>query len=121
MTNATDLYYDPFDYEIDANVHAVWRRLRDEAPLYRNDKYDFWALSRYDDVLESILDTERFSSVHGTTLDMMSPEPFPISMLIFMDPPKHSWHRKVVNRAFTPRKIAVLEERVITICQNLLD
>jgi cytochrome P450 len=116
-----DLYYDPFDYEIDVNVHAVWRRLRDEAPLYRNDKYDFWALSRYDDVLEAILDTDRFSSVHGTTLDMMSPDPFPIAMLIFMDPPEHSWHRKVVNRAFTPRKIAGLEERVVTICQNLLD
>jgi cytochrome P450 len=121
VSNATDLYYDPFDYEIDANVHAVWRRLRDEAPLYRNDKYDFWALSRYDDVLEAILDTKRFSSVHGTTLDMMSPDPFPISMLIFMDPPEHSWHRKVVNRAFTPRKIAGLEERVVTICRNLLD
>ncbi len=116
-----DLYYDPFDYEIDANVHTVWRRLRDEAPVYRNDKYDFWALSRYDDVLEAILDTERFSSAHGTTLDMMSPDRFPISMLIFMDPPVHSWHRKVVNRAFTPRKIAGLEERMVTICQNLLD
>jgi cytochrome P450 len=121
MTGATDLYYDPFDYEIDANAHAVWQRLRDEAPLYRNDKYDFWALSRYDDVLEAIVDTERFSSAHGTTLDMMSPDLFPISMLIFMDPPPHSWHRKVVNRAFTPRKIAGLEQRVITICQNLLD
>jgi cytochrome P450 len=121
MTNPTDLYYDPFDYEIDANAHAVWQRLRDEAPLYRNEKYDFWAVSRYDDVLEAILDTERFSSAHGTTLDMMSPEPFPMSMLIFMDPPKHSWHRKVVNRAFTPRKIAVLEERLVTICRELLD
>jgi len=116
-----DLYYDPFDYEIDANVHAIWRRLRDEVPIYRNEKYDFWALSRYDDVLEAILDTERFSSVHGTTLDTMSPDPFPISMLIFMDPPVHTWHRKVVNRAFTPRKIAGLEARVVTICQNLLD
>lgn len=117
----SDLYYDPFDYEIDANVHAVWQRLRDDAPLYRNDKYDFWALSRYDDVLEAILDTERFSSVHGTTLDMMGPDPFPIPMLIFMDPPEHTWHRKVVNRAFTPRKIAFLEERVIAICRNLLE
>jgi cytochrome P450 len=121
VSNSTDLYYDPFDYEIDAHVHAIWRRLRDEAPLYRNDKHDFWALSRYDDVLETILDTERFSSVHGTTLDMMSPDPFPISMLIFMDPPEHSWHRKVVNRAFTPRKIAGLEDRVVKICRNLLD
>ncbi|HXQ19536.1 MAG TPA: cytochrome P450 [Acidimicrobiales bacterium] len=121
MTNVMDLYYDPFDYEIDANVHAIWRRLRDEVPIYRNEKYDFWALSRYDDVLEAILDTERFSSVHGTTLDTMSPDPFPISMLIFMDPPVHTWHRKVVNRAFTPRKIAGLEARVVTICQNLLD
>jgi cytochrome P450 len=115
------LYYDPFDYEVDANVHAIWRRLRDEAPIYRNDKYNFWALSRYDDVLDAILDTERFSSVHGTTLDMMGPDPFPISMLIFMDPPVHTWHRKVINRAFTPRKIAGLEERVVTICHNLLD
>jgi len=121
VTNVMDLYYDPFDYEIDANVHAIWRRLRDEVPIYRNEKYDFWALSRYDDVLEAILDTERFSSVHGTTLDTMSPDPFPISMLIFMDPPVHTWHRKVVNRAFTPRKIAGLEARVVTICQNLLD
>ena len=44
-------YYDPYDYEVDANAQAVWKRLRDEAPLYWNDKYEFFALSRFDDVL----------------------------------------------------------------------
>ena len=46
----TDIYYDPYDFEIDADPHPVWRRMRDEAPLYRNDRYEFWALSRYEDV-----------------------------------------------------------------------
>jgi cytochrome P450 len=44
------IYYDPYAFEIDADPHPVWRRMRDEAPLYRNDEYEFWALSRYDDI-----------------------------------------------------------------------
>ena len=52
MTSATDreLYYDPYDFEIDADPYPVWKRLRDEAPLYYNEKHDFYALSRFDDV-----------------------------------------------------------------------
>ena len=61
-------YYDPYDYEVDANAQAVWKRLRDEAPLYWNDKYEFFALSRFDDVLPAMLDTTRFSSAHMTVL-----------------------------------------------------
>ena len=45
-----DLYWDPFDTDIDDDPHPTWRRLRDEAPVYRNDKHDFYALSRYADV-----------------------------------------------------------------------
>jgi len=44
----TDLYYDPFDYDIDIRAHDVWRRMRNEAPLYHNDTHDFYALTRYD-------------------------------------------------------------------------
>ena len=55
---ATDVYYDPYDYAIDADPYPVWRRLRDEAPVYYNEKHDFWALSRYDDVLGGLLDHE---------------------------------------------------------------
>src|ERR1700737_4863254 len=43
-------YWDPLDESLKADPHPVWRRLRDEAPVYRNEKYDFWALSRFEDV-----------------------------------------------------------------------
>ena len=117
----TELRYDPYDYDIDAEAQAVWRRLRDEAPLYRNDEYDFWAVSRYDDVLAGLLDIDTFRSGHGTVLEMMSADPFPMPMFIFRDPPDHTLMRKLVSRAFTPRAIGGLEERIEAICASLLD
>src|SRR5215467_5608976 len=66
-----DLVYDPYDYAIDADPHPVWKRLRDEAPVYYNEKYDFYALSRFDDVLAAHLDPATFSSAHTTVLEMM--------------------------------------------------
>ena len=72
---ATPLVYDPYDYTIDANPHPVWKRLRDEAPVYYNEQHDFYALSRFDDVLHAHLDPATFSSAHTTVLEMMEPEP----------------------------------------------
>ena len=46
-------------YYFDADPHPVWRRMRDEAPLYRNDAYDFWALSRIADVEAGLLEGRR--------------------------------------------------------------
>ncbi|MDH3705492.1 MAG: cytochrome P450 [Acidimicrobiia bacterium] len=117
----TDVYYDPFDTDIDRDAVAVWRRLRDEAPLYRNDEHDFWALSRYDDVLAGLLDVDTYLSGYGTTLDLMSDEPFPMPMFIFRDPPEHTLLRKLVSRAFTPRKISDLEQRITEICDELFE
>ena len=87
---ATPLVYDPYDYEIDADPHPVWKRLRDEAPVYYNERLDFYALSRFDDVLHAHLDPATFSSAHTTVLEMMQPEPseFERSLMIFMDPPQ---------------------------------
>jgi cytochrome P450 len=116
-----DLYYDPFDYEVDANAQAIWKRMRDEAPVYWNEKYEFFALSRYDDVLEAMIDARRFRSSHGTTIDSMGPEPVGFSIMIFMDPPAHTWHRKLVSRAFTPKAITALEPRITRLCNDLLD
>jgi cytochrome P450 len=113
--------YNPIDYEIDARAHAVWRRMRDEAPLYRNDRYDFWALSRYDDVLPAMLDTATFSSAEGTTIELLSAEMPRIPMMIFMDPPEQTWHRQIVSRAFTVRTMSRLAARITTLCNDLLD
>jgi cytochrome P450 len=118
---AAEPYYDPYDYDVDANAHAVWKRLRDEAPLYWNEKYGFYAISRFDDVLPAMLDTTTFSSAHMTVLEMMSEEANNGGMMIFMDPPEHTHLRKLVSRAFTPRAINGLEERVRRLCAQYLD
>ncbi|HZP28789.1 MAG TPA: cytochrome P450, partial [Acidimicrobiia bacterium] len=118
---ASDLYYDPYDYEVDVNAQAVWKRLRDEAPLYWNEKFEFFALSRYDDILAAMLDTDTFSSAHATTIELMTPEPAQVPMMIWMDPPNHTRFRALVNRAFTPRAISDLEGRIARLCGQLLD
>ena len=116
----SDVYYDPYDREIGADPHAVWRRMRDEAPLYRNDRYDFWALSRFQDVLDASADVETYSSARGTVLEIMGKE-LPLRPMIFMDPPEHDRLRALVSRAFTPRRIAGLEASIREIVCGYLD
>ena len=119
---ATDLYYDPYDYAIDADPYPIWKRLRDEAPVYWNEKYGFYALSRYDDVLNGLLDTESFVSSHGILLEMITDEPYEnVPMMIMLDPPEHTRLRKLVSRAFTPRRIADLEVKIAELSNVLLD
>jgi cytochrome P450 len=117
----TDVYYDPYDYTIDADPYPVWKRLRDESPVYRNEQHGFYALSRYDDVLNGLLDTQTFLSSHGIVLEMIAEEPYDIPMMIMMDPPAHTKLRALVSRAFTPRRIAGLERTVAELCQAFFD
>lgn len=116
-----DLYYDPFDVAIDADPYEVWRRMRDDAPVYRNDTYDFWALSRFADVEAAHLDPKTFSSAHGTVLELMSENANSLGQMIFMDPPEHTRLRGLVNRAFTPRRMAALEDVIRALCSDFLD
>ncbi len=118
----TDLRWDPFDRALHKDPYAVWKRLRDEAPTYYNGEYDFYALSRFADVMEASLDTETFSSEHGVTLDAISEEPWPSPRaMIMMDPPDHTALRKMVNRTFFRTTVAQLEDRVRTLCCDYLD
>jgi cytochrome P450 len=116
-----DLYYDPFDVDIDANPYEIWRRMRDEAPLYRNERYDFYALTRFEDVEAAHLDPKTFSSAHGTVLEIMSANRIPVAQMIFMDPPDHTKLRGLVSRAFTPRRVSALEARIRELCADFLD
>ncbi|TMM15520.1 MAG: cytochrome P450 [Actinobacteria bacterium] len=116
------MYWDPFDPDIDSEPYETWRRLRDEAPLYRNDRYDFWALSRYEDVNAAHRDPRTFLSGRGTVLELMGAELDQVAgMIIFMDPPRHETMRALVSRAFTPRRMAVLEDRIRDVCRHYLD
>jgi cytochrome P450 len=121
MATATDLYWDPFDEVIDDDPYPVWRRLRDEAPLYRNDRFDFWALSRFADVEAAHRDPATFSSARGTVLELMGGDMAATGMIIFKDPPEHTILRTLVSRAFTPKRMAALDGHVRDICAGLLD
>ena len=118
----TGVYYDPYDFGIDADPHPVWRRMRDEAPLYRNEKYEFWALSRYEDVVAGLTDWRTYSSARGTVLELIRHNvQFPPGMMIFEDPPLHGVHRALMARLFTPRRIAQIEPQVRAYCARSLD
>jgi cytochrome P450 len=114
-------YWDPYDTEIDENPYPIWKQLRDVSPVYRNEEYDFWALSRFDDVEAAHKDPATFSSAYGTVLERMSGDVDATGMMIFMDPPEHSHLRALVSRAFTPRRVAALQDRVRALCAELLD
>jgi cytochrome P450 len=112
-----DVVYNPFDHVTVDNPYPVYRRLRDEAPVYHNPDVGFWALSRYDDVLAAHLDAATFSSAHGVTIEDQGPGAF----LITKDAPQHTWHRKIVSRVFTPRRVSGLEPFIRRTARDLLD
>jgi len=116
------LRYDPYDLEIDDDPYPTYRRLRDEAPIYHNDEQDFWALSRYDDVQAALKDTVRLSSAKGDILEVVKADPvMPPGVFINEDPPLHTVHRALVSRAFTPRRMREIEEKIRAFCRSVLD
>jgi cytochrome P450 len=118
----SELYYDPYDFEIDADPYPLWRRLREERPLYYNERYDFWALSRFDDVERALVDWHTYSSAKGTVLELIKANlEIPPGSIIFEDPPHHDLHRGLLSRVFTPRKMAAIEPKVREFCARSLD
>ena len=121
-TTGSDVYYDPYDVEIDADPYPVFRRLRDEAPLYHNDKYDFYALSRFDDVERGLVDRETYISGRGAILELIKADiEMPPGVILFEDPPIHTMHRGLLSRVFTPKKMNALEPKIRELCAQSLD
>jgi cytochrome P450 len=117
-----DLYWDPYDYRLHADPHPVWRRMREEAPLYRNEQYDFWAVTRFDDVSQVLVDWRTYSSAEGDILEVIrNPVNEYTDSLIQEDPPLHDIHRHMLSRVFTPRAVRRIEERVRSYARVLLD
>jgi cytochrome P450 len=114
--------YDPTSEEIAYDPHPLFRRLRDEAPLYYNEEHDFFALSRFEDVERAHVDKETFISRRGATLSLIKANvEFPPGTVIFEDPPTHGIHRALLSRMFTPRKVAALEPKIRELCAEVLD
>jgi len=120
--NTVDLYYDPFDFDIDDDPYPTWKRMRDEAPLYYNEKYNFYALSRYEDVARELPNWATYRSGRGTTMDIiMSGLEMPPGVILFEDPPLHDLHRRVLSRVFTPRRMEAIEPLARRYCERALD
>jgi cytochrome P450 len=116
------IYYDPFDIEIDKDPYPVWKRMRDEAPLWRNDKLDFYAVSRFEDVERCMIDWDTYRSGRGSTLEFIQMNiQMPPGMILMEDPPLHDAHRGVLSRVFTPKKMNALEPKVRDFCARSLD
>jgi cytochrome P450 len=122
MQTASPVYYDPYDFEIDADPYPIWRQLREERPLYYNEKYDFFALSRFEDVERGLVDWRTYSSARGTLLELIKANmDMPPGSIIFDDPPTHDLHRGLLSRVFTPKKMAAIEPKVREFCARSLD
>ncbi|MBM3659644.1 MAG: cytochrome P450 [Actinobacteria bacterium] len=119
---ATDLYYDPYDVGIHTDPYPTFRRLREEAPLYYNEPYDFYAVSRFDDVERGFADRETYISGRGSVLEAIKNDmPVPPGFFIFEDPPRHTVHRGLLSRVFTPKRMLALEPEIRRFCAEALD
>jgi cytochrome P450 len=121
-TTGEALYYDPFSIEIDKDPHPLWKRMRDEMPLYYNEKYTFWAVTRFEDVEKALVDWSTYRSGKGSTLEIIlaNIEP-PSGLILWEDPPRHDVHRGLMSRVFTPKKMNALEPKVRAFCAETLD
>jgi len=116
------VYYDPYDVGITADPYPVYRRMREEAPLYYNETHDFYAVTRWEDVERGLLDAATFISGKGGILELIRAGiELPPGVFIFEDPPDHTIHRRLMSRVFSPRRVAELEDKVRQFCAHCLD
>ncbi|OBJ08071.1 cytochrome P450 [Mycobacterium sp. 1465703.0] len=122
VKTASELFYDPYDVELNADPYPLFQRLREEAPLSYNQQHNFYALSRFDDVHAALNDHETFSSARGNILELIKAGwPIPPGVFLMEDPPLHDVYRKTLSRLFTPRKMREVEATARQFCAESLD
>jgi cytochrome P450 len=116
------VYWDPFDRDIAEDPYPIYERMRTEAPVYYNDRHDFYALTRADDVERALTDWKTFSSARGPIIEVIKANiEIPPGTLLMEDPPAHDIHRKLLSRVFTPRRVSSLEPEIREFCIRCLD
>lgn len=123
MKTTEQVRYSPYDYEIHEDPYPTYARLREEAPVYRNDEIDFWALSRHADVSDAFRHSTLFSSANGVSLEPMATGPNAWRSMSFlaMDPPRHGLIRSIISRGFTVRRITDMEPHILELTRQHLE
>ena len=111
--------YDPYRHDAHDDPYPIYQLLRDEEPAYWNAERRFWALSRFADVWDAVHDPDTFSSARGIVIGSDATELLP--MMIMTDPPRHDRLRSLVSRAFTPKRVAAMEQRIRAVADELID
>lgn len=122
MGHAPQVSYSPYDYAIHEDPYPTYTRLRDQAPLYRNDELGFWALSRHADVAAAFRDHTTFSSINGVSLEPSAWGPYAHKTMSFLalDPPRHTRMRALVSKGFTPRRVKELEDGILDLTRRYM-
>ena len=122
-TVSRPVVYSPYAYEIHEDPYPVYARMRAEAPVYRNDELDFWALSRHEDVLAAFRNLDGFSNAQGVSLEpsAFGPEAHRFMSFLALDPPRHTRMRSLVGKGFTPSKVAEMEDHIRAIAREHLE
>ena len=119
---AEDVYFDMYDRDLYASPYPMFRRMREEAPLYYNEEFNFWAVTRYDDIARVLSERDTFSSAKGDVYQFASlGVDMPEGLFIAEDAPLHTIHRALVSRLFTPRAIGRIEADVIALFEAAAD
>ncbi len=116
-----ELLYNPYAFAVHDDPYSIYTRMRDEAPAYWNPDLEFWALSRFDDVLEGFRDHGTFSSTGGVALEQRGHSNSGFAQLIEMDPPEHTVFRKLVSRVFTGRRVEHMHDEIRSIVNGYID
>ncbi|MET7767106.1 cytochrome P450 [Nocardia sp. NPDC005366] len=113
--------FDPFSEEFYAKPYEIYRRMRQDAPVYYNAEYDFYALTRHADVAAAFKDHGTYSSARGVDLAQVKSGVPPQKSIIFMDPPDHRHMRNLLSRAFTPRAVQSQRDTISDLVRKYLD
>jgi cytochrome P450 len=121
--------FDPLERTQLENPYPVYAQLRHEYPVFYAENYGFWVVTRYDDVVTASKSHRSFSSVNALTSVEPPPEVrtalaegYPeMPIITACDPPLHDKIRGLVNKTFTPRRVAEMEPRIRAISQELID
>ena len=113
--------YDPFSPEFQADPFPVYRWMRDEAPVFYSEKWNWWALSRFEDVRAAALDPETFLSYEGIDIDDTAKDQNGPGFLPDVDNPRHDQIRRIVQPQLLPRRIAEREDAVRAVVRGLID
>lgn len=116
------IYWDPYRPDLAKDPYPTYKRLREEMPLYYNEEYDFYAISRYADIDAALKDRESFSSAHGDILEFIKAKSvMPDAVFIHQDPPKHTAYRTLMQRIITPKRMHAVEADIRALCARSLD